>query len=80
MVRALDLDAVDPVPIAEQANHRLAGEVLDARRFDRELAHDRIEASTSDSVAGGRVGRKPQPTPVRRPGRRPASHRARLLE
>ena len=82
MVRAFDLDAVDPVPIAvaEHANDRLAGEVLDARRFEREPAHDRIEASTSDSVAGGCVSRKPQPTPVRRPGRRPASHGARLLE
>ena len=45
MVRALHLDAGDPVPVAEHANHRLAGEVLDARRLDRELAHDRIEAS-----------------------------------
>ena len=80
MVRALDLDAVDPAPVAEQANHRLAGEVLDARRFEREPAQDRIEASTGDSVAGGCVGRKPQPAAVRRPGRRPASHRARLLE
>ena len=33
LVRALDLDALGPAPIAEQADHRLAGEVLDARPF-----------------------------------------------